>query len=149
MTKLSYEYIPQLPHDKKWSQGYKLSTNCETYLKKMVNPNGPNDGETLNLNNLPKDAIYIRFWAARPNSETWSSFQSAYDEFKSTYERMPSPKYDNGGMVKVNNGIVSFKLRLPEGYQDKNSDHLIPSHFHYRLCQNNKLGPVHTQFISD
>ena len=152
MVNLVYDYIPELPHDEHWSKGYNLKKTCKDYINDMINCDGPEDGLTITLNNLPdsknEESIYLRFWAAQPNPEKWDNYKNAYNEFKSKYERMPNPKYKNGGMVKVENNKASIKILLPQGYKDKSTKKTIPSHFHYRLCINNKFGPVHTQFIN-
>lgn len=146
MTK-NYKYIPELPHNTDWSIGQKVN-NCLINGKEYT---GPNRGEEIELINLPyisgKKNVFIRFWASKDINPK-KSYKEAYGELDSTYEKMPDLSYYNGGIVKVtSNGKVNFKLIIPKGYTDKKLGMLIPPHFHYRLCINNYMGPVHTQFF--
>lgn len=151
-----YDYIPELPHLESWSKGIKIKNikgtkqgnSCQDYQKKVTHQYGPQDGFTITLKGLPSSkgkSVFIRFWAAKPGQD-WDSFKEAYDEFTQDYEEMPSQDYNNSGMVKVSAaGIAKFKLRLPVGYKKGNKK--VPPHFHYRLCINGKMGPVHTQYL--
>ena len=142
----NYSYIPELPHNTNWSIGYNVD-NC-LYNNKEIK--GPSKGEELQLINLPyhsNNNTFVRFWASKDINPK-KSFKEAYGELDSTYEKMPTISYKNGGIIKVTQeGIVNFKLIVPKGYSDKNSGMIIPPHFHYRLCRNNFMGPVHTQFF--
>ena len=149
---LIFSYQPKLPHSIRWSAGYSIGSSCKYYYKTWFckKGNGPKNGEKIILRNLPcHNDTYIRFWAAKPSNngeDKWDSFNSAYDEDNSMMEKEPDIHYFNGGMVKVEkNGKATFRLFLPLGYMSKNG--YISSHFHYRLCSEGKMGPVHTEFI--
>ena len=154
----NYDYIPELPHLEKWSKGIKIKNmkglkgkeSCLDYQKEINKKKGPKKGFDITLKGLPSSkgkSVLIRFWAAKPDEE-WEDFQSAYEEMESDYEEMPVPGYSNAGMVKVNAaGIAKFSLEMPIGYKSKKDGKKIPPHFHYRICINGKMGPVHTQFL--
>lgn len=142
----NYAYIPELPHKENWSIGFNVD-NCLPNQKECI---GPDSGENIELIHLPYDTdleTYVRFWAAKDINPT-KSFKEAYGELDANYEKMPKSSYKNGGIVKVNpEGKVNFKLIIPKGYSDKKLGMLIPGHFHYRLCRDKFMGPVHTQFF--
>ena len=141
---LTYKYQSPLKHKKKWYQGYNIE--CSNFKENK----GPKNGSPIKITNLPhSDSVYVRFWGAKHNKDdlNWENFKKAYDE-KSKYESEPSISYFNGGVVKADKkGIVRFRLILPSGY--KNKDGLVENpHFHYRVCNGNKMGGVTTQFIT-
>ena len=152
-----YDYTPELPHLESWSKGIKVkdikdskSKKCSAYQKQIKNHLGPNSGFPITLKGLPSSkgkSVFVRFWAAQPG-EDWDDFKSAYQEFDSQYEDMPNSDYSNSGMVPVSAaGIAKFKVELPTGYKTHKSGRKIPPHFHYRLCVDGKMGPVHTQYL--
>ncbi len=149
---LTFTYQPKLPHNVQWSAGYSVGSSCKEYYQTWFskNGNGPKNGEKIILRNLPcRGNNYIRFWAAKPcnnKEKVWDDFNDAYDEPDSMMEKEPNVNYYNGGMVPIcKNGKAMFRLHLPLGYMSKNG--YIYPHFHYRLCQEGKMGPVHTEYI--
>lgn len=146
---LVFNYQPTLPHSLSWAAGYPLGMSCRDYYLtwfKGGHQKGPIEGELITLKNLPCHGDnYLRFWAAKPKTSSWSNFQQAYGEQDQT-EKEPPVDYPNGGMLKIKkNGRVKFRLILPAGYQSKNG--YISPHFHYRLCQDGQMGPVQTVFL--
>ena len=156
----SYQYIPQLPHSDKWSMGYTLDSDCEQYRQSIKHHlgrlSGPKGGIKIRMLGIPtsksKRPVYLRFWASKGGVGSWKSFKVAYDTSEDDTETMPLSNYPNGGMVKVGeDGIARFTVHLPSPYTYNDpvngNPMLIPSHFHYRLCYNHKMGPVQTQFL--
>ena len=150
---LEFNYQPKLPHSLKWATGYELGMSCKDYYKLWFQKKspGPKNGKKINLRNLPfspKEKNFVRFWAAKPKDcgGTWGDFNKAYNEVDKETEMEPPIDYFNGGMVPiVCGGKVSFRILLPAGYLSKNG--YIHPHFHYRVCQGGKMGPVHTVSI--
>jgi hypothetical protein len=141
---LDYHYTKELPHLESWSKGQKVAT-CKSFVKKI------NKEKTIiSLKGLPSSKnrdIYVRYWAAKSNPQDWNTFKDAYDEFKNEYEEMPNKDYENGGSAKISAaGIAKLYLDIPKGY--KSGHYLIKPHFHYRLCIDGNMGPVHTQYIN-
>jgi len=142
---LKYPYVPELEHDDTWCKKQNINKSCSEYYKDFRKEKNHGDKDIL-LTGLPKkDELYIRYWAAFPSSHKWNSFRQAYKEKAKKYESMPNKDYANGGIALAKNGRAKLKLSLPQGYRDEDG-FFIPPHFHYRLCQNGELGPVHTQF---
>jgi hypothetical protein len=149
------DYHPKIPHGTNWSVGYPLDMSCRNYQRvtreKMTNNgNGPRNGVRIILRGLPKynnQRVYVRFWAALKNSDTWDTHQEAYGESDTnSYEHEPPIDYPNGGLVKARkNGKTHFRVHLPAGYQSENG--YISPHLHYRVCIDGKMGPVHTQYF--
>ena len=150
---LVFSYHPKLPHNEKWSVGYNIGMSCQEFYKNWFSkrPGGPKNGEKILLEDLPyigKNLTFVRFWAARPNkyNVAWSDFNDAYKE-TSEMEIEPEISYFNGGMIPINcKGQATFRLYLPPGYMSKNG--YINPHFHYRVCKNGIMGPVHTVYIN-
>ncbi len=148
---LEFNYHTKLPHNQNWVSGYELGMSCQDYYNKWfkLRPSGPKNGEKIILRNLPSKA-YVRFWAARPrkNGQPWDSVKTAYNEEKGESEMEPPVNYFNGGMVPVDcHSKAVFRLFLPVGYMSEKG--YISPHFHYRVCRDGKMGPVHTEYIND
>ena len=148
MSSYTFQYRPQLPHGKAWSQGYTGGRCSEAAASLGDRATGPHDGICLKLIHIPwhgRDPLYLRFWAARGGTEKWKDFQDAYQE-KGPMETEPSLDYPNGGIVKVSKkGKAKFRLHLPRGYMGEGG--FVPPHFHYYLCYQRKRSPVHTVYL--
>ena len=142
---LTFNYNEPIKHKNKWFLGYNIE--CKKSYKKYND--GPKNGTIIKIRNLPRDQnVYLRFWAAKQNNKNsiWSNVNEAYDN-KSKYESEPEIEYFNGGMIRVSNkGLATFRLILPSSYKYNNT--IIKPHFHYRLCINNKMTKVITQYIN-